>query len=199
MNTEFGLNTVMNSVGTIESLVATLPRSSDHERLEVIEMLLVICWISEAGHHSVVAALQSSQFGTTNGFGLLVSMLDKLTVCSSLGFSMPSSARARSLAPSETSSSSATSAAQSDLADIELSFASSQVPEVVPPLARNTSVVQILNSKPRANIELLTRVMSFVNALINAEPALEARCALRQNFLNHSFVAVIDVCIASKT
>ena len=108
MNNEYGLSVVVNTPQGIDCLIAALTSTDDGQRMQLVDLLAVICWISDTGHELIVNSFQQR----VKSYSVLVASLSS------------------------------------------------------------------------TNVELLTRVLTFINALINAVPLLEDRVSMRQQMVD---------------
>ena len=108
MNNEYGLSVVVNTPQGIDCLIAALTSADDGQRMQLVDLLAVICWISDTGHELIVSSFQQRP----KSYSVLVASLSS------------------------------------------------------------------------SNVELLTRVLTFINALINAVPLLEDRVSMRQQMVD---------------
>ena len=108
MNNEYGLSVVVNTPQGIDCLIAALTSADDGQRMQLVDLLAVICWISDTGHELIVHSFEQRP----KSYSVLVASLSS------------------------------------------------------------------------TNVELLTRVLTFINALINAVPVLEDRVAMRQQMVD---------------
>jgi hypothetical protein len=53
MNNEYGLNVILSMPAAVEQLAITLLYGTDEMRIQVLDLLTVVCWISEQGHKYV--------------------------------------------------------------------------------------------------------------------------------------------------
>ena len=108
MNNEYGLSVVVGTPSGIDCLVSALLSADDGQRSQIVDLLAVICWISDRGHDLIVHSFNAK----ANTYKVLVHAL--------------------------------------------------QAP----------------------NLDTQTRVLTFINALINAVPALEERVRMRRAFVD---------------
>ena len=113
MNNEYGLSVVVNTPQGIDCLIAALTSADDGQRMQLVDLLAVICWISDTGHELIVHSFQQRP----QSYSVLVASLSS------------------------------------------------------------------------TNVELLTRVLTFINALINAVPLLEDRVSMRQQMVDLGLTA----------
>jgi len=118
MNNMFGLNIILSTPDAVDQIAVTFIGGSDALRMEVIDLLTVIAWLSVEGHRSVMDALKNPLFGR-----------------------------------------------------------------------RYKHIVDSLGSGE--DIDLKLNVMTFINAVINANDMLDGRVAIRQEFLDLGLMNVI--------
>ena len=61
MNNEYGLSVVVSTPQGIDCLVSALGSAGDGERSQIVDLLAVICWISDRGHDLIVHSFSSRQ------------------------------------------------------------------------------------------------------------------------------------------
>jgi hypothetical protein len=62
INNDYGLSVLINSPTGIEQLALSLVSADDLQRIEIVDLLAVVVWVSDSGHELVVEALNSSRF-----------------------------------------------------------------------------------------------------------------------------------------
>lgn len=75
MNNEFGLSTIVETPAAIDVIALVLTFARDAERVQVLELLTVLCWLSEEALDSVAQALNAAQFGRR--YQVIMDMLTK--------------------------------------------------------------------------------------------------------------------------
>lgn len=118
---QLGLQLILQTPAAIDQVAIAMIEGEDALRMEVLDLLTVIAWVSVEGHMAVMEALANKKF--RRRFQLVVKAL----------------------------------AVQSD------------------------------------NTELKLRIMTFINAMINASDVLEGRVAVRREFIDLNFIEVLHV------
>ena len=63
MNNELGLHTVIELDGGVDKLSSILITGDNSQRIIIVDLLSVICWLSDIGHTAVIDSLSTPRFG----------------------------------------------------------------------------------------------------------------------------------------